>query len=215
VSDTGKGLGAADLGRLFTPFERLGAETSGVEGTGLGLNLSKHLVEAMGGRLLVESQVGVGSTFAVELPVVAAVPDAGPREMAPATPAAATRGGTVLYIEDNLSNFRLVERVLQLRPHITLLPAAQGRLGLELARERHPDLVLLDLHLPDVPGEEVLRSLRETPTTASIPIVIVSADATPGQVKKLLNAGAEGYLTKPIDVRQLLAVVDRALASEG
>ena len=214
VSDTGQGLAAEDLGRLFTPFERLGAETSGIEGTGLGLNLSKHLVEAMGGRLQVESQVGVGSTFAVELPAAAA-PDTGVRETAPPTAAAAARGGTVLYIEDNASNFRLVERVLERRPHIKLLPAQQGRLGLELAREHRPDLILLDLHLPDVPGEEVLRRLREAPLTASIPVVIVSADATPGQVRRLRDAGVREYLTKPLDVRQLLDVVDRTLGGKS
>ncbi len=213
VNDTGQGLSAEDLGRLFTPFERLGAETSGIEGTGLGLSLSKHLVEAMGGRLRVKSQVGLGSTFAVELPV-AAGPDARVLDTPAATEAAGARAGTVLCIEDNLSNFRLVERVLQLRPQVKLLAAQQGRLGLDLAREHGPDLILLDLHLPDVPGQEVLRELRESPRTARIPVVILSADATPAQAKRMLEAGAEEYLTKPFDVRQFLALVDRILGRD-
>ncbi len=213
VTDTGPGLGPAELARLFTPFDRLGAETSGVEGTGLGLTLSKRFVEAMGGRVHVESAVGVGSTFAVEL-AAATAPDQDLHEAVLPAPATAATAGTVLYVEDNLANVRLVERVLQRRPRIILLPAAQGRLGLDLAREHRPDLILLDSHLPDVPGAEVLRRLREEPRTARIPVVMVSADATPGEIRRLLEAGAEAYLTKPLDVRQFLDVVDRLLAGE-
>jgi len=213
VTDTGPGLSPAALDRLFTPFERLGAEASGVEGTGLGLSLSKRFVEAMGGRVRVESKVGIGSTFAVEL-AAATAPGEGLHEAELPPAAAPARAGTVLYVEDNLANVRLVERVLQRRPQVTLLPAAQGRLGLELAREHHPDLVLLDSHLPDVPGAEVLRRLREEPRTADIPVVIVSADATPGEIERLRGLGAEAYLTKPLDVRQLLELVDGVLARE-
>ena len=115
----------------------------------------------------------------------------------------------VLYIEDNVSNLRLVEQVLGRRPQTTLLSAMQGQLGLELAREHRPDLILLDLHLPEVPGDEVLRRLLEEPRTRGIPVVILSADATPGQMERLLAAGAQTYLTKPLDVRQLLALVDQ------
>jgi signal transduction histidine kinase/CheY-like chemotaxis protein len=211
VTDTGQGLGPDGLARLFTPFDRLGAETSGVEGTGLGLTLSKRFVEAMGGRVHVESAVGVGSTFAVEL-VAAAAPDEDLHDAALPAPAPAVSAGTVLYVEDNLANVRLVERVLHRRPQVTLLPAGQGSLGVDLAREHRPDLILLDSHLPDVPGAEVLRRLREDPRTARIPVVMVSADVTPGEVQRLLDAGAEAYLTKPLDVRQFLDVVDRQLA---
>jgi signal transduction histidine kinase/ActR/RegA family two-component response regulator len=213
VTDTGHGVGPTELQRLFTPFERLGAETSGIEGTGLGLSLSRRLVEAMGGRLTMESQVGVGSTLTVDL-AVALAPGAEVAASAALEAATPALGGTVLYVEDNLSNFRLVERVLQRRPEIKLLSALQGRLGLELARNHRPDLILLDLHLPDVPGLEVLRRLREMPATAGIPVVIVSADATPGQVKRLLESGATAYLTKPLDVRQFLDVVDRTLMAK-
>jgi len=212
VTDTGLGLSPAHLERLFTPFERLGAEATGIEGSGLGLSLSRRLVEVMGGRLEVESQVGVGSTFAVLLATASAPDEAAASGMASAGAPVRSAGGTVLYIEDNLSNFRLVERVFQRRPDVKLLLATQGRLGLDLAREHRPDLVLLDLHLPDVPGEEVLRRLRETPATAGLPVVVISADATPGQMERLREAGADTYLTKPLDVQQLLDLVDRTLA---
>lgn len=121
---------------------------------------------------------------------------------------------TVLYIEDNLSNLRLIEQVLARRPHATLLSALQGQLGLDLAREHRPDLILLDLHLPDLSGEEVLRQLLEEPRTRDIPVVILSADVTPGQVERLLAAGAQAYLTKPLDVRKLLALVDQRVSGQ-
>lgn len=112
--------------------------------------------------------------------------------------------GTVLYIKDNLANLSLVESILAARPEITLVPALQGRLGLDLAWEHRPDLVLLDLHLPDIPGEEVLRFLKTDARTRHTPVIIISADATPGTVERLLQAGADGYLTKPLDVDQFL-----------
>ena len=119
----------------------------------------------------------------------------------------------VLHIEDNLSNLKLVERILQRRGDVEVIPAMQGGLGLELAREHRPALVLLDLHLPDIGGEQVLQRLRDDPATASIPVVIVSADATPRQVQRLLSAGAAGYLTKPIDVPDLIRMLDQTLPS--
>jgi CheY-like chemotaxis protein len=114
----------------------------------------------------------------------------------------------VLYVEDNLSNLRLIEHVLSHRSGTRLLAAIQGRLGLDLAREHHPDLILLDLHLPDLPGADVLRALRADVATRDIPVVVLSADATPGQIERLLAAGARAYLTKPVDVKQLLALMD-------
>jgi signal transduction histidine kinase/CheY-like chemotaxis protein len=210
IRDTGRGIAPGLLERLYTPFERLGADRSGVEGTGLGLALSRRLVEAMHGTLHVESTVGEGTTFAVELP-----PAVGRSALVAGTngvpPSAATPKtfGTLLYIEDNPANLRLVERIASYRPGLTLLTAVQGRRGLELARDHQPRVIVLDLHLPDLEGTEVLARLRGDPSTRDIPVVIVSADATPGQVTRLLAQGADAYLTKPLDVSQFLALLDR------
>jgi signal transduction histidine kinase/CheY-like chemotaxis protein len=213
VRDTGPGIPADRLGELFVAFSRLGAERSGVEGTGLGLALSQRLVEVMGGQLRVESAVGEGSTFWVELPVTESPRDRldpgrtdGARAETVARPAR-----TILYVEDNLANLDLVETILMDRPEISLIPALQGRLGLQLAREHRPDLVLLDLHLPDLSGEMVLHELRADERTAEIPVLVISADATTRQVERLRAAGARDYLTKPLDVDQFLTAVDAAL----
>lgn len=213
VADTGPGISPERFDEVFMPFERLGAERSGVEGTGVGLALSQKLVEAMGGKLRVESAVGIGSVFSVELPVSvephARVEKVTPSE--PAEPDKAAVSGRILYIEDNPSNVQLIERVLQRRPGIELVIAGQARLGLELVQARRPQLVLLDLNLPDAPGEEVLRALKGNRLTASIPVIVLSADATTGQSKRLMDAGASDYLTKPLDVRRFLGLVDAAL----
>jgi PAS domain S-box-containing protein len=216
VRDTGPGIPAALQPRLFTPFDRLGAEAQGVEGTGLGLALSKRLVEAMGGALGFESREGDGTTFWVELPSSDA-PRARHVAREPADDAdarAAERQGTVLYVEDNPSNLRLVERVLAEHSAFRLISAMQGRLGLTLAREHRPDAILLDLHLPDMSGADLLHELRSDPQLRQTPVIMLSADATPGQIQRLLDAGAQAYLTKPLDVPQLLSALD-ALRSGG
>ncbi|CAA9588839.1 MAG: hypothetical protein AVDCRST_MAG88-4456, partial [uncultured Thermomicrobiales bacterium] len=213
VRDSGPGIAPDKLARLFTPFERLGAEATGVEGTGLGLALSKRLVEAMRGTIGVDSTVGEGSTFWVEFPL-ADGPLAGLGRVEEEAPSLAARHGaarTVLYIEDNLSNLSLVEHLLEQRPGIALLTAMQGGFGLHIARERQPDLILLDLNLPDMAGAEVLRLLRDDPRTSVIPVVVISADATPGRIERLLAAGATAYATKPLEVRRFLAILDEAL----
>jgi CheY-like chemotaxis protein len=213
VSDTGAGIAAERLGQLFVPFERLGAEGTDVEGTGIGLALSRRLTEAMGGTLTVRSTLGQGSTFTLDLPRVEGPVERyerlnGGPEVAPVVERPQRR---ILHIEDNLSNLKLVERILAHRPDVEVVPAMHGRLGLELAREHRPALVLLDLHLPDMAGDQVLQRLRDDPATSSIPVVMVSADATPGQVRRLLASGATAYVTKPIDVRDLLRVLDDVL----
>ena len=214
VTDTGPGIAPDKLGRLFTPFDRLGAEAGGVEGTGLGLALSKALVEAMGGVLHVRSEPGSGSTFSVELAAVpgpTAADPSGAGAAAPTDGAAPARRRTILYIEDNLSNLRLVEAVLSRRPSITVLSAMQGQVGVDLARAHRPDLILLDRHLPDIPGDQVMRQLQADDDTRAIPVVILSADAIPSGIRAFLDAGARAYLTKPLDVRHLLAAIDEAL----
>jgi CheY-like chemotaxis protein len=214
VEDGGRGIPADRAEELFTPFARLGAEQTEVEGTGLGLALSRRLCEAMGGALTLESSGPAGSVFRVELggaesPLLA-LEETGTF----AAPELAHGAGTLLYVEDNLANLSLVETILLARPGWRLLPALQGGLGVELAREHRPDLVLLDLHLPDIPGDEVLRRLRADPRTAAIPVVVVSADATPSSVERLRQSGADAYLTKPLDVDEFLRVVGQFLPAE-
>jgi signal transduction histidine kinase/CheY-like chemotaxis protein len=219
VADTGPGIRPEHLGLLFSPFERLGAERTDIEGTGLGLPLSRRLAEAMGGTLGVATELGQGSTFWVELPRVEGPVERYQRLDAPsgdeANEAAAQPGQRpkVLYIEDNLSNLNLVERIFSQRGQVDLIVAMQGRLGLDLAREHRPALILLDLHLPDIGGDQVLEELRDDPATRTIPVVMISADATNGQIQRLVAAGARSYLTKPIDVRELLRLIDDTLGA--
>jgi CheY-like chemotaxis protein/two-component sensor histidine kinase len=214
VRDTGPGIPTERLGELFVPFARLGAEQTDVEGTGLGLALSQRLVEAMGGTIEVESVPGEGSTFRVELRSAAdPLRTIGPTRPAPAESVGAA-AATILNIEDNLANLTLVESILAARPQYRLLSSLQGRMGLDLAWEHQPDLILLDLHLPDLPGSEVLRQLREDPRTAATPVVVISADATPRRIQQLRSAGCTEYLTKPLDVDEFLQAVDGALHRE-
>ncbi|MBC7843462.1 MAG: response regulator [Gemmatimonadaceae bacterium] len=209
VIDSGRGVPANRIDELFTPFARLGAEQSDVEGTGLGLALSRRLCEAMGGTLTLDSSSTEGSAFQVTLASVDSpmrVFDSGAH-----IPAimAVPGDATLLYIEDNLANLSLVETILLSRPGWRVLPALQGQLGVELAREHRPDVILLDLHLPDMSGDEVLRRLRADARVRGVPVVIVSADATPSSVERLRILGADAYLTKPLDVDEFLRVVDR------
>ena len=211
VSDNGPGIPEAKLSKLFKPFERLGLDQN-VEGTGLGLALCKRLIEAMDGEIGADSASGAGSRFWVELPraesqIVHAERTSGASVMEHGE----IRRGKILYVEDNLSNLALMQRILSRQERIELIPAMSGGLALDLARLHQPDLVLLDLHLPDMPGEEVLRQLRQQPALAGIPIVVLSADATPTQVERLKAAGAHSYLTKPLDLKAFIALLDEVL----
>jgi CheY-like chemotaxis protein len=211
ISDTGAGIPAGKLERLFTPFDRLGAEQSTVEGAGLGLALSQRLMHAMGGSIGASSTLGRGSTFWLELPCAESPakwissPDT---ETSERERLSLTGKRRILYIEDNLSNLTLVEEILRDQPEIELISAMQGQLGLDLARKHSPDLILLDLHLPDLPGWEVLAQLRRDEVTRGIPIVVISADATARQIERLMAAGAHAYLTKPLDVSEFFRVVE-------
>jgi signal transduction histidine kinase/CheY-like chemotaxis protein len=219
VADTGFGIPAEKLGLVFDPFERLDADGRGIEGSGIGLALSQQLAQAMGGSLGVESTVGQGSTFWLDLPSAEGQIDRYQRlgtsirrrEGADVRPVT-----TVLHIEDNLANLELIEHVLERHdPEVEVVVAMQGRLGVELAREHEPALILLDLHLPDLAGDEVLAELRNDPLTASIPVVVLSADASPNHVQRLLAAGAAAYLTKPLDIVEFLTTIDRLTADGG
>jgi signal transduction histidine kinase/CheY-like chemotaxis protein len=216
IGDEGPGIAEHDRHRLFIPFERLDAAARGIQGTGIGLALSRHLVDAMQGTLDYESTLGQGSTFWVELPRAEPVVDGVTRIEADVAAqilerprAAATR--TVLYVEDNLANLELVERVLARRGDLTLISAMEGHLGVDLARRHQPAVILLDLHLPDLDGDEVLLLLRRDPSTVDIPVVVISADATTRQIQRLLDLGASAYLTKPVDVVELLRHLDALL----
>lgn len=214
VRDNGAGIAVEKLARLFTPFDRLGAEQSSVEGTGLGLALCQRLVQAMHGSIGVNSTLGNGSTFWLELPqaksplLEVAPPTATPAE----SKASDEETRRLLYIEDNFSNVTLIEQMLAERPALELMTAMQGRVGLELARQHAPDLILLDLHLPDMPGWQVLAQLKADQITREIPVIVISADATAPQIKRLLSAGARAYLTKPLDIAEFFRIVDEALA---
>ena len=212
VTDTGAGIATEKLARLFTPFDRLGVEPSGVEGTGLGLALCQRLMHAMGGDIGVDSTVGKGSAFWIELPATDSPLKALPNNHAATLEeASGGDGGKILYIEDNLSNLTLVEQMLAEQPQLQLLTAMQGGLGLDLARQHLPDLILLDLHLPDLRGHEVLERLRNDAVTRDIPVVIISADATARQINQLKAAGARNYLTKPLDISEFFRVIDETM----
>ncbi len=219
VSDQGRGIPPDKTAALFVAFEWLGAEQSDVEGTGVGLSLSRGLAEAMGGTLELTSSSSEGSTFTVTLPgePIGYVAEAAVDEQL----AAAERTGgdgialTVLCVEDNVANLRLVERILRHRDNTRLLTAMTGSLGLELAKANLPDLVMLDLNLPDENGDDVLRELRSDPRTADLVVAIVSADASPGKIQRLLSQGADHYLTKPIDVPGLLALLEEVAQAKG
>ncbi len=211
VVDTGNGIAGADLDSIFVPFERLGAART-VEGTGLGLGISRRLIEAMGGTLQVRSVVGSGTTFSIVLTASDRPPQRNPRQsISPATPHELSASRTVLYVEDNIVNIELMQNFFtRLRPGIELVSSMLGELAVDLAREHRPHLILLDVNLPDIDGDEVMRRLSMDERTRAIPVVIVSADAMPSGIARYLAAGAIGYITKPIEVALLLGFVDQA-----
>jgi PAS domain S-box-containing protein len=214
VTDTGAGIPPEKLKLLFQPFERLGAESTAVEGTGLGLALSRALAQAMGAELGVESVVNQGTTFWIQLKTSVAPASADTRRAEPIDPqAVVARTGTVLYIEDNPANVRLMSRILERRPGLILKHAPEGAAAFALLRERLPDLILLDLHLPDMPGDEILRRLWAEPATRAIPKVVVTADASPGLMSRLRAAGAVACLTKPLEVAEILRLLDQRLGA--
>ncbi len=219
VRDTGAGLSPEKLAQLFQPFNRLGQERSAEEGTGIGLVMSKRLVELMGGVIGVDSKVDVGSVFWFELSATDAPQhDAEPiRTLAP-TEVRAEQGSplhTLLYVEDNPANLKLVEQLIARRPELRLLTATDGILGITLARVNLPEVILMDINLPGISGIEAMKILRDDPLTAHIPVVAISANAMPGDIKKGLDAGFYRYLTKPINVNEFTDALNAALAHAG
>jgi signal transduction histidine kinase/CheY-like chemotaxis protein len=220
VTDTGPGLAPDDIERIFIPFERLGAERTAVEGTGIGLPLARALAEAMGGHLTASSVLGQGAAFTVDLPRAPDLIYVPAPSSAPAAPAAGSRassgaGLSVLYIEDNPVNVEVVARYVGGRLNARLLSATSGRDGLECAVRDLPDIILLDLHLPDLQGDEVLNELKADPATAAIPVIVLSADASRGVIHRLLAGGAFAYLTKPIELAELGELLDTCAAARS
>jgi protein-histidine pros-kinase len=217
VQDTGPGLKPEQLDALFQPFNRLGQEGGTEEGSGIGLVVTKRLVELMGGAIGVQSTPGAGSMFWVELPATAAPESARAAIAAAAKPApepVAERGGLplLLYVEDNPTNLRLVEDVLSFRSDLRLITCMDGAEGLEMARRQLPDIVLLDMNLPGLSGREIQRQLRDDPATAAIPVLAISANAMRNDIDAALDAGFFRYFTKPIDISALQDGLDAALA---
>ncbi|MBI3775101.1 MAG: response regulator [Gammaproteobacteria bacterium] len=215
VRDTGVGLKPAQLAQLFQPFNRLGKETSAEEGTGIGLVVTKRLVELMGGVIGADSTVGAGSVFWIELNLTTApqlaVLEAEQAELTRPSVAHGTPLRTLLYVEDNPANLELVEQLIARRSDLRLLTAADGNLGIEFARTYQPEVILMDINLPGISGIEAMKTLHADPVTAHIPIVALSANALPRDIAKGLDAGFFNYLTKPIKVNEFMDALDLAL----
>lgn len=215
VRDTGRGMTPRQLAGLFEPFNRLGAERDGIEGTGIGLSIAQQLTQHMGGRLEVSSRPGQGSEFRLWLP---SAPDghatlAEARAVPPELPAAAAGMAlSMLYIEDNEVNVLLVQELVALRPQIDLVCASDGLTGVAQALQRRPDVVLIDMHLPDIDGHEVLRRLRMRPELSAAKCIALSANAMPEDVAQALSEGFDDYWTKPIDVQRFLGALDALMA---
>ena len=223
VADTGPGLAPDDIARLFTPFQRLNAAERGIAGTGIGLTISRSLAAAMGGKINVISRPGRGSIFSLDLPADSGE-DVPVPPLADADDTVQDSDGlsvvtppvrTILHIDDQPANLSLIERMLDGRPNLRLVNAVDARSGLARARELRPDLILLDLHLPDLPGDEVVRRLAVEVRTRNIPVIVLSADATPAQVKRLHDLGVHDYLVKPFKMQALLGAVDTALPDQS
>lgn len=210
IIDTGLGIAETDLVKLFNPFERIGAEKTTIEGTGLGLAVTKKLMDAMGGKIGVESELTKGSAFWIDFPLSKSLSENMVASMGQSTDdfVPDELKGTILYIEDNDSNVELVVQILANHyPRIQLVSSAKGGEIVQLATTVKPDLILLDLNLPDMHGSEALKLLLENDGVKSIPVVIVTADAINNQHERLIKSGARDYLTKPLDVVQFLKVV--------
>ena len=216
VTDTGAGIAPERLAELFQPFNRLGAEHGEIEGTGIGLTITRRLVDLMGGEVGVDSQLGVGTTFWIDLPADAAATDLAttPRSAATSAIASAQRY-CVLCVDDNPVNLKLIAQTMALRPHVDLLTAHSPELGLELALAHRPDLILLDIHMPGMSGYQLLRVLQADARLRTTPVIAITANAMPSDIARGRAAGFSDYLTKPLDVGLFLLTVDRCLAGSA
>ncbi|WP_404360322.1 PAS domain S-box protein [Methylotuvimicrobium sp. KM1] len=215
ITDTGRGIPKERLHELFQPFNRLDAEYSAIEGTGIGLTISRRIVEMMGGSIEVESEVGVGSRFMITLPAASspALLESPKTSAAiePPTFQSRSRQQLVLYIEDNPSNIRLVSQILERQRHIRLITAHTPELGIELARAHRPDLILLDINMPNLNGFQVLSIFQNDPIVKSAPVVAITANAMPRDIERGKAAGFADYLTKPLDIAQFNGILDDLL----
>jgi len=220
VKDTGVGLAPEQMTQLFQPFNRLGQEASTEEGTGIGLVVTKQLVQLMGGSIGVESSVGTGSIFWIELPASTIhepapdQPDEPDNDVSDTAERALSSQRTLLYIEDNAANLELVKELIERRTDLKLLTAIEGQLGIQLARTYQPDVILMDINLPGISGYEALKILNMDPLTAHIPVMALSANAVPRDIKKGIEAGFCRYLTKPINVVEFMDALNVALNFE-
>jgi PAS domain S-box-containing protein len=216
IRDIGLGLRPEQVAQLFQPFNRLGQEAGAEEGTGIGLVVAKRLIELMEGTIGVERTLGVGSEFWFELLAAAEpglAPEAGPGLPARLPAASGAPVHTVLYVEDNPANLKLVEQIIARHPELRLLSALNGRSGIELARSAQPRVILMDINLPGISGFEALELLRADPATASIPVIAISANAMDSDIQRGMQAGFFRYITKPIKVNDFMEALQQALAS--
>jgi len=213
IADTGQGIAPEGMAQLFEPFARLGHEQGSIEGTGIGLSISKRLVEMMGGRIGAASRLGEGSRFWIDLPGDRLAPGPAPRttDFGEFAEPSVERPALVLYVEDNPANVDLMRHIVDRHVHIRLITAPSAALGLDLARSHRPDLILMDIHLPDVSGYTALARLQGDPATRDIPVMAITANAMPGESAKALDAGFVDYLTKPLDVSRFDALLRGAL----
>jgi signal transduction histidine kinase/ActR/RegA family two-component response regulator len=219
ISDTGEGISQDNLKQLFQPFNRMDAENSSVEGTGIGLTITKRLVELMNGNISVKSNPGMGSCFSIEIPegnqLTMVRVD---RVFTPVLKAPCYKEEqkwTLLYVEDNPANLKLVEQILQSRSDIKLLTAPQARLGIELARAHQPDMILMDINMAGMDGITAMKKLKKYEETSNIPVIAVSANAMESDIKKGLEVGFKSYITKPFDIPKFFIEIDRFLKSDS
>ena len=210
--DSGPGIPSEKQSRLFQPFDRLGAEVGKIEGTGIGLSISKQLVEAMGGTIHCESKVGQGTKFWMEFPAtdvtVGEEIDLPDLDNKGAEQRDVAMQGIVLYIEDNSANLQLMEKIIIRMDGLTMISAPSAEIGLELAQQHVPNLVLLDINLPGMDGFTALELLKNNEETRHIPVVAVSAAAMEHDIRSGLAAGFDAYLTKPLIIPNLIQTID-------